>query len=54
MRRPQRMSAKEVRPGGADEHATTLITASCKTVPRAGPAASGMFELPAPQAAAST
>ena len=33
MRRPQRMRAKEVRPVGADEYATPLMTASRKTLP---------------------
>src|SRR5262245_2041532 len=52
-RNPQRISAKEMRPGGPDEYAKTLIVFSWKTVPCAVPAPSGMVSLPALQMAAS-
>src|SRR5436190_21412988 len=39
---PQKISAKERMPVGADEYAATLITASCIWLPRATPAATGL------------
>src|SRR5262245_15023225 len=53
-RRPQRISAKETMPVGADEYATTLMRLSWTALPWAAPAAIGIVSLPAPQKAPST
>jgi hypothetical protein len=42
------MSANAGMPVGAAEYATSPMAASCRSLPRAAPAASGMIELPAP------
>src|SRR5215467_7136532 len=54
VRSPQRISANETMPVGADEYARTLIMFSWTALPCATPAAIGIVSFPAPQKAPST
>jgi hypothetical protein len=50
--KPRRMSTEDVIPLEVEEYATALIAVSCRTLPGAVPAASGVITFPAPEAAA--